>query len=111
MRTGQTRGMAAASPAVTCVTSTVGTVGEVDVAGGEATRGGWMSPTAGSHRPHHSDDLAAESYAPGTVGVQAQPIKLPVSVLGVICQELPSGLPGSSTRDVHIQVGVVRHSD
>jgi hypothetical protein len=65
----------------------------------------------GLQRPRDAYDPSAEPYLAAPVGTEPQAVEFPVTVLGVLGQDLPGDFPGRTTWDVDIQIGVVEHSD
>ena len=55
------------------------------------------------------DDLAPQGSLPAAVGIQPQPGKFPVAVLGVIREDSPRDIPRRSARQVEHKVGILRH--
>src|SRR5690606_3846013 len=64
-----------------------------------------------SHRADHPDDLPPQPDVPSAVGITSQPVQFPVTVLRVIGEDLAGLLPGGTSREVQIKVGVLDHSD
>jgi hypothetical protein len=65
-----------------------------------------------SERADWAYDSPSEGSLPAAVGVEQEPGKFPVSIFGVVGQDLPCGVPsvsGGSAGQVHDQVGILSH--